>query len=114
MQQQQAMMQQQAMQAQPTGYRSNNPFAPGNTSILPTSPMPMPTPQPQQQQQQYFPEPTPAPAPIQPQQTATPLKSALKKPKDDGQHAHLAGLLANRDDNGMDTFGNTGALRKCC
>jgi hypothetical protein len=34
----------------------------------------------------------------------------LQRKKSDGRHAHLAGLLANRED-GQDTFGNMGLLR---
>ncbi len=65
-----------------------------------------------------MPDPTPSPAiqqapppPVQ-QQQPSPLKSALKKPKDDGEHAGLAMLLANRGD-GLDTFGNVGNMREC-
>ncbi|KZT33123.1 ENTH-domain-containing protein [Sistotremastrum suecicum HHB10207 ss-3] len=101
-QQQFFQQQQQQLQPQPTGFGSNNPFALGNFgggSPQPQPPVPSlspnigslntngPSPQPQPQSQ-------PAPRP----------------PKDDGQHAHLANLFANRDD-GLDSFGNTGLLR---
>ena len=41
---------------------------------------------------------SPAPAP------------AMRPARSDGEHAHLANLLANRED-GLDTFGNVGTLR---
>lgn len=106
----QQQQQQQQMMAQPTGYGSNNPFAPGGSQYQPPqqqqSPQPtssfLPVPQvssPQPPQQQ-----------IEPQQTARPFQPAVQK--DDGQHSHLAGLLAKGREDGMDTFGNTGNLRK--
>jgi len=95
--------------SQPTGYGSNNPFAPGGG-------------QQQQQQQQPSPQPTPsflpvpviqqqapAPQPVQPQVTARPF-SAPKK--DDGQHTQLANLIGRGREDGLDTFGNSGNLRK--
>jgi hypothetical protein len=53
--------------------------------------------------------PSPKPQPIQPQQTAKPFQAPKK---DDGQHAQLAGLLARGREDGLDTFGNSGNLRK--
>lgn len=109
-QQQQMMMQQQALQAQPTGFRSNNPFAPmaAQHTAMPSM---------FQQQQQQQPEPF-IPAPVsQPQQQPEPPKPAPQPTyqappkKDDGEHARLAALLANRD-GGMDTFGNVGNMRE--
>ncbi|RSH88772.1 hypothetical protein EHS25_003000 [Saitozyma podzolica] len=109
--------QQQSLLAQPTGYGSNNPFAPGGglsaqqtstpqpatSSFLPVPVVSQqaPSPQPQQQQQQQ--------RPIEPQQTAKPFQAA--PPKDDGDHAGLAALLARGREDGLDTFGNVGALR---
>jgi len=46
-------------------------------------------------------------SPPPPSTSAPPMS---RPAKDDGQHAHLAGLIANRED-GADTFGNTGLLR---
>ena len=119
--------QQQALMAQPTGYRSNNPFAPSSSFLSPqnnpgasnsnggslfgSSPgqqesfLPVPTvvqqqqPEPQQQQQ-----------PQQPQQPPQPAKTFAPK-KDDGQHAGLAALMARGREDGLDTFGNVGNLR---
>jgi hypothetical protein len=105
--------QQQSLLAQPTGYGSNNPFAPGggmsapqqNPSPQPSSFLPVPvvsqqiaSPQPQQQN------------PLEPQQTAKPFQPP--PPKDDGQHAGLAALLARGREDGLDTFGNVGNLRE--
>ena len=90
----QQQMQQQQQQPQPlipqqTSIGSNNPFA---AFSKPASPPPMPVAQ---------------PPPLAQRPASTP---ATRPPRDDGKHAHLANLLGNRDD-GMDTFGNTGALR---
>jgi epsin len=117
MQQQQQQMQQQQQQqslfAQPTGYGSNNPFAPQTQQQQPAMPsfssqpsssfIPVPTVTQQQPQQQ------PTPQPVQPQQTAKPFQAPPKK--DDGQHSQLASLLARGREDGLDTFGNTGNLR---
>lgn len=118
--QQQALYQQQQLQAQPTGYRSNNPFAPtapqqtgmpfsgsgggGTPTIgepIQQSFIPSPISQPQSQQQSSTSTPQP--------QSSRPGFNPTSK-KDDGEHSHLANLLANRD-GGMDTFGNVGNLR---
>ncbi|KAK8854761.1 hypothetical protein IAR55_003500 [Kwoniella newhampshirensis] len=112
--QQQAFLQQQntSLLAQPTGYGSNNPFAPGGgqqQQQQPVSPQPsssfLPVPVVTQQQPQ---QPV-SPKPLEPQQTARPAWTAPKK--DDGQHSQLANLLARGREDGMDTFGNTGVLR---
>lgn len=112
--------QQQSLLAQPTGYGSNNPFAPGGGGLsaqqtstpqpatssflpVPVVSQQAPSPQPQQQQQQR---------PIEPQQTAKPAFQA-PPPKDDGEHSGLAALLARGREDGLDTFGNVGALREC-
>jgi epsin len=116
MQQQQALMQQQALQSQPTGYRSNNPFAPMQAqhtampSFLP--PTQQPTPQVEQQQPSFLSAPTTSSTTIQQQPSPQPQAFSPVKKKEDGEHAHLANLLANRD-GGMDTFGNVGNLREC-
>lgn len=91
MYQQQMAAQQQSLQPlipQTTSIGSNNPFA----AFSQPAPAKTPSPQPQ-----------PAPLPVQ-------VPQAVKPPKDDGKYSHLASLLGNRDD-GVDTFGNVGALR---
>lgn len=105
MQQQQQMMQQQqqALMAQPTGYRSNNPFAPMAPQHTAMPAMPSPQPQPAAVQ-----------TPVQPQPTFTQPVEQPKpapQPKDDGKYSNLASLLANRDA-GIDTFGNFGNMSK--
>jgi epsin len=110
MQQQQQMMQQQqqqqALMAQPTGYRSNNPFAPmaPQHTAMPTMPSPQP--------QAVIPQ-TPAPQPTFTQPTFTPAEppKPAPQPKDDGKYSNLANLLANREA-GIDTFGNFGNMRE--
>jgi hypothetical protein len=114
-QQQQQWQQQQAMQAQPTGYGSNNPFAPVGAQSLLGNQQQQPTPQPtssflpvpnmssisENQTQQRPPSPAQAPKP------------AFNPPprKADTQHGELAGFLARGREDGMDTFGNMGNLR---
>lgn len=115
----QQQQQQQAMMGQQTGYGSNNPFAP-STSFLSSQNNPgMNMPQQQQQPQQSFlPVPTvqqqapssPKPPSPQPQPQMQPPKPVVQK--DDGQHAGLAALLARGREDGLDTFGNVGNLRK--
>lgn len=83
-------MQQQntALTAQPTGARSNNPFAKG------------PTPEPSSMPRQYEPVSSSNPAPlvdISPQAEPSPSPAAPSRPpKSDGEYAHLAQLLASR------------------
>ena len=100
------MQQQQALMAQPTGYRSNNPFAPmaPQHTAMPAIPSPQP--------QAAVPQ-TPAPQPTftKPAFTQPEPPKPAPQPNDDGKHAHLANLLANRDA-GIDTFGNFGNMRK--
>ena len=114
LQQQQQMQQQQALMSQPTGYRSNNPFAP-STSLLgsnnPGTGFGTPTPQ---ASSSFIPVPTVQPQQPEPQQQQAPKPfqpPAPKPARDDGQHAGLANLLARGREDGMDTFGNTGNLR---
>jgi epsin len=54
-------------------------------------------------QSQSQPQPSPAPSP-----RPTPQRSQTRA---DQEHAHLASLFAARDGDGVDTFGNVGALR---
>ena len=113
MQQQQQQQQQQSLFAQPTGYGSNNPFALQTQQQQPQQPayepqpsssfLPVPTVTPQQPA-------APPPQPVQPQPTAKPFQAPKK---DDGQHAQLAGFLSRGREDGLDTFGNSGNLRKC-
>ncbi|PCH34631.1 ENTH-domain-containing protein [Wolfiporia cocos MD-104 SS10] len=122
MQQQQ---QQQMLMAQPTGFGSNNPFAPAGpqTNSVSASPFSQPltqSPAPQSTapvfnlQGTYAnggPASSPPPQPPQPSRSAPPQQSPVQaKTRADDQHAHLANLLANRDE-GIDTFGNFGQLR---
>ncbi|TYJ52999.1 hypothetical protein B9479_006376 [Cryptococcus floricola] len=120
-QQQYLQAQNTSLFAQPTGYGSNNPFAPGGGQSQP----PVPSPQPQQQssflpvpsvtQQQpqpsFSPQPQEPPKQLEPQATATPSgwNGALKT--NDAQHGGLASLLARGREDGLDTFGNQGNLR---
>jgi len=123
LQQQQLMAQQQQQQqqlfAQPTGYGSNNPFAPQQpqTSLL--------DPQPSSQQSfnpmSSFSQPStsqPTKPSLSPPISPTPASApkpawqAPQQKKDDGEHAGLANLLARGREDGLDTFGNVGNLRE--
>lgn len=110
MQQQQQQPAQQPIQAQPTGFGANNPFA--AFAAPPTSSSPAPPPQQQQQPQQYQPEPEPAPA-LQPapQQQQPQRTGGRYKANGDAQHGELARMLAGGREDGLDTFGNIGASR---
>lgn len=123
MQQQQYLQQQQtSLLAQPTGYGSNNPFAPSLGSQQTGQ---IPSPQPQQQQPSFLPVPNvtaqsqsptpqtqmPEQQPLEPQATARPTWTPQTK-TNDGQHGQLASLLARGREDGLDTFGNVGNLRK--
>lgn len=120
-QQQQMFLQPQAnpLSAQPTGFGSNNPFAPAQPVSSPSPPSFSP---PQQNSIPTFnlpgtfenrtngmsPSPRPSPAS---QATNLPKANPQKGPtRADQEHAHLADLIANADD-GIDTFGNYGQLR---
>lgn len=115
--QQQQQQQQQALMAQPTGYRSNNPFAPSTSFLGANNPGSF-QPSPQQASSSFIPVPSmPTMQPQQPQQQPSPQpepqRQQQQRPvKDDGQHAGLANLLARGREDGMDTFGNTGNLRE--
>lgn len=112
-QQQQQWQQQQAMQAQPTGYGSNNPFAPVGSQSLLGNQQQQPSPQPPTS---FLPVPNMSsineerPAPVQPAQAPKPAFN-LPPRKADTQHGELAGFLARGREDGMDTFGNMGNLR---
>ena len=120
-QQQQAFLQPQAnpLTTQPTGFGSNNPFAPSQPT---SSPSPTSFPPTQQSPIPNFnlpgtfenrtngisPSPRPSPAT---QATNLPGVNQQKGPtRADKQHAHLANLISNPED-GVDTFGNFGQLR---
>lgn len=112
MQQQQQQPNQQPIQAQPTGFGANNPFA----AFAPqASPSPAPPP-PQQEpasngfESSYRPEPAPAPAPVQEQQPQR-TGGGRYKTGGDERHSELARMLAGGREDGLDTFGNVGATR---
>jgi len=120
-QQQQMFLQPQAnpLAAQPTGFGSNNPFAPTQPV---SSPSPTPFTPPQQNPMPGFNlpgtfenrrngvSPSPGPSPAS-QATNLPKTNPQNGPtRADKEHAHLANLIANADD-GVDTFGNYGQLR---
>jgi len=115
-QQWQQQQQQQAMQAQPTGYGSNNPFAPvGGTSLLGNQPQQQTPPQPSSS---FLPVPVMSTGntqtqnrPPSPAKPAMPAFQAQPPRKADTQHGELAGFLARGREDGMDTFGNLGNLR---
>ncbi|KAI0776962.1 hypothetical protein BD413DRAFT_602380 [Trametes elegans] len=118
-QQQQFLAPQQPLVPQATGFGSNNPFAPSlsmSTSSLPSTNGPQTASpvsfnlqgtygQPQQQQTSQSPPPMSHSAPPGRQGTVPNVKTRA-----DDEHSKLASLFANRED-GIDTFGNYGALR---
>ncbi|KAJ7136156.1 hypothetical protein C8R44DRAFT_729645 [Mycena epipterygia] len=117
MRQQMAAQQQQQLVPQPTGFGSNNPFAPTQQQ----SPPPLPSFSPSTQPPPVFnlpgtygggssPQPSFQSSPSPSQQQQQPSAARFKVKVNDGDNTHLASLFANRDD-GQDTFGNTGALR---
>lgn len=123
-QQQQQQQQQQALFAQPTGFGSNNPFAPASSPIPVSSGTPVNgTSGPSFNLQgtysnsnapSYNSSPVPSqvssPSPAV-SSTSTGAGAGRGGPsRADQEHSHLANLFANRDD-GQDTFGNVGALR---
>lgn len=125
--QQQQQMQQQQLQPQPTGFGSNNPFAPASSA-----PPPMPSFLPQSStaspalssapsfnlQGTYANSSAPsftspsssAPSPRPPSGASHAPSTGRQPTKVDQEHAKLAGLLENRE-GGQDTFGNIGQLR---
>ncbi|TFK83247.1 ENTH-domain-containing protein [Polyporus arcularius HHB13444] len=120
-QQQQFLMPQQPLVPQATGFGSNNPFAPSLAMSTPSLPTQLSSPGPQTTspvsfnlQGTYGQGPTStAPPPVS--QSAPPEAPRANsvpavKTRADDEHAHLANLLANRED-GIDTFGNWGNLR---
>jgi len=114
----QQMSQQQQLIPQPTGFGSNNPFAPTQQQ----APPPLPSFSPSSQPPPVFnlpgtydggsPQPSFQSSSPSPQAQTPPTQggSRFKVKVNDGENTHLASLFANRDD-GQDTFGNTGALR---
>ncbi|KAI0331570.1 ENTH-domain-containing protein [Cubamyces sp. BRFM 1775] len=116
-QQQFLMPQQQPLMPQATGFGSNNPFAPTmslSTSSLPSSTGPQ-TASPvsfnlQGTYSQQQPQASQSPPPMS--QSAPPRQNTMPsvKTRADEEHSKLASLFANRED-GIDTFGNFGALR---
>ena len=127
-QQQLLQFQQQQQQQQPlvpavTGFGSNNPFA--ATSASPISSPPLSAPQPSVQFNLGGTYQNGAPSsslssfttspPPQPQQSLSAPASAAPSTRGpsrtDQEHSQLASLFAQRGDDGVDSFGNTGALR---
>ncbi|KAL1407361.1 hypothetical protein Q8F55_006783 [Vanrija albida] len=125
--QQQLLQQQQtSLLPQPTGYGSNNPFAPKppqrslldpqpgssfNNSFLPVPQATTPqTPSPGLTQDRPFTSQQPL-APSSPAQTN--VKPAWQAPvkTDDGKNSDLANLIGRGREDGLDTFGNVGNLR---
>jgi len=118
-QQQQMQIPQQPLLAQPTGFGSNNPFAPLSISPSSISSYSSPSPAPQASAPVFNLQGTysngngpssfsPPPAP----KSAPPGSGSQRLPtKTDQQHQQLAGLIANRDEDGIDSFGNFGQLR---
>ncbi|TFK51276.1 ENTH-domain-containing protein [Heliocybe sulcata] len=128
MQQQQQLQAQQTLMAQPTGFGSNNPFAPAQPaqpqpSFLNTSQMSTPGPQTQTPvsfnlggtydsgSRQGATSAPPGPSQSAPPSSFQQQGSQRSQTKADEEHSHLANLFANRTDDGLDTFGNTGLLR---
>ena len=114
-QQQFLMPQQQPLMPQPTGFGSNNPFAPSlavSTSSLPPAAQ---TASPISFNLQGTYGPTSASTSPPPQSLSAPPGGRTNtmpsvKTRTDDEHSKLANLLANRED-GIDTFGNWGNLR---
>ncbi|KAI0059167.1 ENTH-domain-containing protein [Artomyces pyxidatus] len=117
-QQQQAAQQQAALQAQQASFHSNNPFA--LTSPAPPQQQPSPAP-PQVSSLSNFSLPATyeshaptthlsslSPSPTPPQPSKSPARGPTRA---DQEHAQLAGLFAAPREDGLDTFGNIGALR---
>ncbi|KAK7046775.1 ENTH domain-containing protein [Favolaschia claudopus] len=119
-QQMAAQQQQQQLVPQPTGFGSNNPFAPQQQQPVP--PMPSSFSSPTQQPPMFnlqgtyennsSPQPSysQSPSPGPPAQQQSPGGQNFKVKVNDGNNQHLATLFANRDD-GLDSFGNTGMMR---
>lgn len=117
LQQQQQLAAQQQQQQQPlypqqTSFGSNNPFAAStqspsisvqNSTASTLDSFSLPS---------TFAQHTPSPAmsAAQSPSSVSPAPGMQRPARSDGEHSHLASLLANRDD-GQDTFGNTGLLR---
>ncbi|KAI0667463.1 hypothetical protein C8Q78DRAFT_1196450 [Trametes maxima] len=115
-QQQFLMPQQQPLVPQATGFGSNNPFAPAmslSTSSLPSNGPQAASPVSFNLQGTYGQQPQTTQSPPPVSHSAPPSRQATMpavKTRADDEHAKLASLFANRED-GVDTFGNFGALR---
>jgi len=100
----QQQQQQQPLQPQHTAFGSKNPFAFTQSLSASASPPPLPA----------FGGSSPVLGQTSsepPSPTATNTRANARRPfVDDGKNAHLASLIANKDD-GIDTFGNFGQLR---
>ncbi|KAH7886750.1 hypothetical protein F5I97DRAFT_1807100 [Phlebopus sp. FC_14] len=124
----QAAQQQQQLLPQPTGFGSNNPFAPSmsssSTSPVSQTPVNGGVGAPTFNLQGTFANSsapsygsTPSPVPTSTSTSSTAEVASLNgghagrgQSRADKEHAHLANIFANRED-GQDTFGNVGALR---
>ncbi|TCD60241.1 hypothetical protein EIP91_010517 [Steccherinum ochraceum] len=119
-QQQQMQVPQQPLTAQPTGFGTNNPFAPALTASSSNASSAFSSPALQNSTPISFNlqgtyangnAPSSFTPPPQPPKSAPPGPGSMRNPtKTDQEHAHLADLFANRDD-GIDSFGNFGQLR---
>ena len=119
MQQQQQLFPQHTILPQPTGFGANNPFAPSpqmsptpsnNNSLNPPSFNLQGTYQNHNSDNLgHLAQSTPSPQPLSSSPQPGQNRPITVKKKDN-ENQELANLFANRDD-GMDTFGNTGALR---
>ncbi|KAI0808218.1 hypothetical protein C8Q74DRAFT_1231949 [Fomes fomentarius] len=115
-QQQQFLMAQQPLAPQPTGFGSNNPFAPSLALSTPSLPSQTGNPPISFNLQGTFSQSPSSTSPPPPSQSAPPGGNRSNtippvKTRVDDQHSALANLLANRDESGIDTFGNWGNLR---
>lgn len=129
MRQQQMMAQQQTgLFAQPTGYGSNNPFAPRPTggSLFDSQPssannssfLPVPSMQTNTQNTSVFgTSPSSMPSSLgqspSPQAGTPAQRPVAARQQSDGANAHLANLIGRGREDGLDTFGNMGTLREC-
>ncbi|RSH77683.1 uncharacterized protein EHS24_003249 [Apiotrichum porosum] len=127
MRQQQMMAQQQTgLFAQPTGYGSNNPFAPRPTggSLFDSQPssannssfLPVPSMQTNTQNTSVFgTSPSSMPSSLgqspSPQAGTPAQRPVAARQQSDGANAHLANLIGRGREDGLDTFGNMGTLR---
>ena len=117
-QQQQYAAQQQPLFPQQTSFASNNPFAAnfGSPAQSQSPPISVQNSTASALDSFNLPStfaqhtPSPATSALQSPNSVSPAPAMQRPTRSDGEHAHLANLLANRED-GLDTFGNIGQLR---